>query len=214
MRLRRETGDFQIVVNTSAGTVNAIRAGLSAEDLAGELIKVDGVYEPVLSAGDNEGTTVIETKSYTLIYTKATGAITTEANSSGEGGDDSGGSTSIVVECTMEYNSDSELFYFGFDGPITAGLSLSDIMEKLIFLVTDAEASIMPQTFCVRPASVQDKWYGNDERAAALENVFYIGVYGSYSSLPAYATSIPEVALYYNSSNGKISHLVDQVLDD
>ena len=144
MRLRRETGDFQIVVNTSAGTVNTIRTGLSAEDLAGELIKVGGVYEPVLSAGDSEGTTVFETKSYTLTYTKATGAITAEANS--DDGGSGGGSTPLVIECVYDLPSheyEEAHMCFGETQPfdlatiIQAGLTKEQLFNA-VFLVNYA----------------------------------------------------------------------------
>lgn len=108
MRLRRETGDFQITVNYFPGdpTVNTIRPGLSAEDFAGEMVKVveelstidsetseqvtytQNTFEAVISATDGvgmsggpaAGTVEFVTKSYTLTYTKATGVITAVAN--------------------------------------------------------------------------------------------------------------------------------------
>ncbi len=84
MRLRRETGDFQIVVTSDNGTltVNSIRKGLCAEDLIGELVNANGPYEVVVSATDNllAGTTSLVTTSYTLTYTKSTGAISAVAN--------------------------------------------------------------------------------------------------------------------------------------
>lgn len=80
MRLRRETGDFQI--NVTSGEVNTIRKGLKAEDLIGECILVDGAFEVVTSATDDatNGETEAVTTSYTLTYDWATGAITAVAN--------------------------------------------------------------------------------------------------------------------------------------
>lgn len=82
MRLRRETGDFKIVVSVknSTVTVNSIRPGLAAEDLIGEVVDANGVLEAVVSAEDASTTVTAITASYTLTYTKATGAITGVAN--------------------------------------------------------------------------------------------------------------------------------------
>ena len=92
MRLRRETGDFQIRINPSNGT-NAIRTGLSAEDFAGELININGTIEPVLSVSENEGVVTAKTATYTVTYNKETGAVT-----SSEGGAGGSGSGSIGIE--------------------------------------------------------------------------------------------------------------------
>lgn len=74
MRLRRETGDFSIVIEESAAE---IRANLNAEDLIGAII-VDGTATAVVTAITTASTTLTLTagaKSYT--YTIATGAIAT-----------------------------------------------------------------------------------------------------------------------------------------
>lgn len=83
MRLRRETGDFKIVVSVGdndALTVNTIRTGLSAEDLIGEVVDAAGVLEAVVSAEDGTDEVEAKTASYTLTYVPSTGAITAEAN--------------------------------------------------------------------------------------------------------------------------------------
>lgn len=145
MRLRRETGDFQITVNTTAGTVNSIRSGLTAEDLAGELIKVDGVYEPVLSAGDSDGTTTLETKSYTLTYTKATGDISAEANESG-GGESGGGSTGRMFEGVITSSDPWDGAFENpvpsfVDTPVPAGLTTSDFENSVFVFSVDNDVS-------------------------------------------------------------------------
>lgn len=83
MRLRRETGDFKIVVTVGADeavTVNSIRTGLKAEDLIGEVVNAAGVLEAVVSAENGTDEVECETASYTLTYVPSTGAITAEAN--------------------------------------------------------------------------------------------------------------------------------------
>ena len=84
MRLRRETGDFKIVVTVNseshAITVNSIRTGLTAEDLIGEVVNANGPLEVVVKATDASTTVTLLTTTYTLTYTKSTGAITAVAN--------------------------------------------------------------------------------------------------------------------------------------
>ena len=88
MRLRRETGDFQIVLKAgeTEGTyeVNSIRPGLSAEDLIGELVSIvdpdepGGYFQAVIKAYDNfeiDTTVTLETVDYELNYDSATGNI-------------------------------------------------------------------------------------------------------------------------------------------
>ena len=83
MRLRRETGDFQIKVTVDDGTatVNTINNGLIGEDFVGQIVDVDGTFEVVNKVSENKlaGTVTAYTESYTLTYTKATGAITATA---------------------------------------------------------------------------------------------------------------------------------------
>lgn len=81
MRLRRETGDFRIKID-SEGNVNAINKLLLGEDFVGQVVEVDGTFEVVTKASENKaaGTVTAVCESYTLTYTKATGAITATAN--------------------------------------------------------------------------------------------------------------------------------------
>lgn len=137
MRLRRETGDFQIRINPSNGT-NAIRTGLSAEDFAGELININGTIEPVLSVSENEGAVTAKTASYTVTYSKETGAIT--SSEGGAGG--SGGSTSgLVVECTFDFIEAMDGNGFIFAEALPTGLTPSDLLG-ITFVVTQGPGSI------------------------------------------------------------------------
>lgn len=108
MRLRRETGDFQITIN-SENAVNTIRKGLSAEDFVGELVNVNGTYEVVNSANDTETGAEFKTNSFTLTYTKATGVITAQEGGSGSGSG-SGSSPMIVAITHAENPSDPSKF--------------------------------------------------------------------------------------------------------
>lgn len=82
MRLRRETGDFQIKVTVDDGTatVNSIRPNLLDEDLVGQVVDADGSFEVITKV--TNATTTIEAvcESFTLTYTKATGAIAATKN--------------------------------------------------------------------------------------------------------------------------------------
>lgn len=72
MRLRRETGDFSIVIKSNKAE---IRKNLNAEDLIGAII-VDGTVTAVVTAITTAAATLTLTagaKSYT--YTIATGAV-------------------------------------------------------------------------------------------------------------------------------------------
>ena len=84
MRLRRETGDFQIkvTVDDNTATVNSINKLLLGEDFVGQVVEVDGTFEVVTKASENKaaGTVTAVCESYTLTYTKATGAITASPN--------------------------------------------------------------------------------------------------------------------------------------
>ena len=81
MRLRRETGDFRIKVD-SEGTANTINKNLLGEDFVGQVVEVDGTFEVVTKASENKlaGTVTAVCESYTLTYTKATGAISASPN--------------------------------------------------------------------------------------------------------------------------------------
>lgn len=80
MRLRRETGDFQIKVSvnsdTSAVTVNSINRYLLGEDFVGQIVDADGQFEVVTKVAETNTTVTAYIESFTLTYTKATGAIT------------------------------------------------------------------------------------------------------------------------------------------
>lgn len=141
MRLRRETGDFQIRINPSNGT-NAIRTGLSAEDFAGELININGTIEPVLSVSENEGVVTAKTASYTVTYNKATGAITSSeggAGGSGGGSENAGrvfeGAIVGVDPLGGEFDYPVPSFV---EHPLPAGLALEDFMHAT-FVFTVAE---------------------------------------------------------------------------
>lgn len=118
MRLRRETGDFQIRINPSNGT-NAIRTGLSAEDFAGELININGTIEPVLSVSESEGIVTAKTASYTVTYNKETGAVTSSEGGAGGSGDGASGTVITMVPFTEE-RYDGELYYTAPDLTIEA----------------------------------------------------------------------------------------------
>lgn len=81
MRLRRETGDFRIKID-SEGNVNTINKLLLGEDFVGQVAEVDGTFEVVTKATENKsaGTVTAVCESYTLTYTKATGAIEASPN--------------------------------------------------------------------------------------------------------------------------------------
>ena len=81
MRLRRETGDFRIKVD-SEGAANTINKNLLGEDFVGQVVEVDGTFEVVTKASENKlaGTVTAVCESYTLTYTKATGAISASPN--------------------------------------------------------------------------------------------------------------------------------------
>lgn len=82
MRLRRETGDFRIKID-GEGNVNTINKSLLGEDLLGQVVELsDGTMEVVTKTLENKlaGTVTATCESYTMTYTKATGAIAAVAN--------------------------------------------------------------------------------------------------------------------------------------
>ena len=81
MRLRRETGDFRIK-GDSEGAANTINKNLLGEDFVGQVVEVDGTFEVITEASENKNRGIVEAvcKSYTLTYTKATGAISASPN--------------------------------------------------------------------------------------------------------------------------------------
>lgn len=90
MRLRRETGDFQIKITVDDGTAtaNSISKNLLAEDFVGQVVEVDGpfedTFEVVTNVSEGNGLVTAHCASYILEYTKATGAI--NATTSEDGG--------------------------------------------------------------------------------------------------------------------------------
>lgn len=82
MRLRRETGDFQIkvTVNDGTATVNSINKLLIGEDFVGQIVDADGTFEVITKASESNLTVTAVCESYTLTYTKATGAIVANPN--------------------------------------------------------------------------------------------------------------------------------------
>ena len=77
MRLRRETGDFQIVLGENGFTA---RPNLKAEQFVGEIIVVNGNYYVVTSVVPNEGGCDLTVADTTLLihYDEATGVIAVE----------------------------------------------------------------------------------------------------------------------------------------
>lgn len=74
MRLRRETGDFNIVL--ADGTYTA-RKALPAENFVGEIVKNGDVLSVVVKVEATEGGATLTTAAGdTLTYVKATGVIT------------------------------------------------------------------------------------------------------------------------------------------
>lgn len=91
MRLRRETGDFQIKATLTGEseqgmkvTWNSIRPGLSAEDLIGEVVlkEEDGISEFLVITGANlkqNGMVIFVTPNIAGSYDPATGKITSDS---------------------------------------------------------------------------------------------------------------------------------------
>ena len=80
MRLRRETGDFQIVMtptdDPSEFTFNSIRPGLSAEDFVGEVVKKGDKYISVVtSMKDGDDVTFTLPDDTPITYVPATGEL-------------------------------------------------------------------------------------------------------------------------------------------
>lgn len=152
MRLRRETGDFQIRVNPANGT-NSLRKGLSAEDFAGELININGTIEPVLSVSESEGVVTAKTASYTVTYNKETGAV---ASSEGGAGGSGGGSDSgFVIECTYESVGDEVTdLVFGDDAVLPANLTGADLINNTTLVVHRNAVGYEPEIVVGRVVAV------------------------------------------------------------
>ena len=144
MRLRRETGDFQIKV--ISGTANTIRKGLSAEDFVGELVSVDGVFEVISSASNGEGTVTAKSESYILTYNKETGAITAEQNSGGGSG---GGSGLVIEGARYAYDAGLERDVFTMTDPIATGLTVDDFINAAIKATYVLDGTEIPTFFAV-----------------------------------------------------------------
>lgn len=72
MRLRRETGDFNVVIEDGAAT---IQKKLSAEDLIGCIVTNGSVTEVVIEITTASTTLTLTTNSNNYTYTIATGAV-------------------------------------------------------------------------------------------------------------------------------------------
>lgn len=192
MRLRRETGDFQIRINPSNGT-NAIRTGLSAEDFAGELININGTIEPVLSVSESEGVVTAKTATYTVTYNKETGAIaSSEGGAGGSGGGGEKQFPEIVITCASDDNGSvytivsSDLTYDDVLAMSASGNDhsvLVDYTEVYTPTVGDAET----YSFCSLCTS--GVWNAND----ALNGkpaLFWITMTRNAGAFGAYANAI------------------------
>ena len=226
MRLRRETGDFQIAIRPANGT-NAIRTGLSAEDFAGELIDINGALEPVLSVSENEGVVTAKTASYTVTYTKVTGAITSEEG--GAGGGSSSESTPLVIECRYDYPSqyaENRCVVFGsLENPsgittVESGLTVDQWMNA-VFVVTqnghyydsDAQKAVYADVVCtLKTACVQTDWVN----PADMYGPYNEGVYRILIGEPSMtgitdskqisiSTQFDNFELYYNPTTGELA---------
>lgn len=73
MRLRRETGDFQIVLGENGYTA---RPNLKAEQFVGEIVVSNSVYYVVTTVTPTETGCTLTAGALTLAYVAATGVIT------------------------------------------------------------------------------------------------------------------------------------------
>lgn len=76
MRLRRETGDFQIVLGENGFTA---RPNLKAEQFVGEIVVSSGVYYVVTTVTPTETGCTLTAGALTLNYVAETGVITVAA---------------------------------------------------------------------------------------------------------------------------------------
>ena len=88
MRLRRETGDFNIVLAINA-TTNAVeytaRTNLPAENFVGEIVKdTDGNFNVITKVTPTETGATLVAGELTLSYVKATGQITVVTPNAGQ----------------------------------------------------------------------------------------------------------------------------------
>lgn len=77
MRVRRESGDFAIVVNADNEYKTKINKFLSAVDMIGQIVEMDGEQFMVTSAKDSNDktTTAVPVGNANFVYTRATGAF-------------------------------------------------------------------------------------------------------------------------------------------
>lgn len=82
MRLRRETGDFNIVLGENGYTA---RTGLPAENFVGEIVKTaNGELVVITKVTPTETGATLVAGELTLTYVKATGKITVVTPNAGE----------------------------------------------------------------------------------------------------------------------------------
>ena len=196
MRLRRETGDFQIRINPSNGT-NAIRTGLSAEDFAGELININGTIEPVLSVSENEGVVTAKTASYTVTYNKETGAIaSSEGGAGGSGGETGSG---FVIECTYEDLGDevSDLV-FEDDAALPADLAGADLVNNTTLVIHRNMVGYEPDIAVGRVVAVNTNLEAEAPKRRGLLTLTVCPQDGGYSFLNG------SVDFFYDPEDGSL----------
>lgn len=77
MRLRRETGDFEIVLTSENEYTAQLNKRQAAEDLIGQVAKVDGRFFIVSEAEDavDKSTASVKIGANNYIYTRETGKL-------------------------------------------------------------------------------------------------------------------------------------------
>ena len=77
MRLRRETGDFEIVLTSENEYKSKLNKRVSAEDLIGQVAKVDGRFFIISEAQDAVDKTTVSVKigENNYIYTRETAIL-------------------------------------------------------------------------------------------------------------------------------------------
>ena len=77
MRLRRETGDFEIVLTSENEYKSKLNERVTAEDLIGQVAKVDGKFLIVSEATDaaDKATATVKIGDDTYTYTRATSML-------------------------------------------------------------------------------------------------------------------------------------------
>ena len=194
MRLRRETGDFQIKV--TSGAANTIRKGLSAEDFVGELVNVDGVYEVINSVSNDEGTVTAKTASYILTYNKETGAIAAQENG--------GGSGSGAITLTADVVFGGGLWRWSFE-PIAAGLTPADLVgAKLVANYSNGKTDY-GFVIVAKPGQT----YGDGD-AALTDQIALYDIYDWYDYSDEYVSltkfqSLKNGGIFYDPATGQVN---------